>query len=215
MTYLAWLLSSRGVDLRYLALLIASTMTAWLATEVTVELRTPADRAVQADTLDSAVLVGLVLPVAVLARSLQNRLAWLAETAARSVRTERAIWFGLVAGVGAVLCAGIVVLAPDQLLTTLIVCDFFVLLGLAVLCAVTLGAGRAWVAPSVAALVFSTPGVVPVRWNVLANGDLQSSAIALAVVLLVSAAVAYVAFDDYGLDRRARLIERTPGVTEE
>lgn len=215
MRHIRWQLGYRGVDRQFVMTLMVAIVAAWAATHVTVELRSPADRLIEAPVLDSAVVIGLVLPIAVMARTLQNRLAWLTETSPRTPMKHRAVWLIILTVSASVIAGSIAVLAPPQLLSGLMIIDFFLLLGLAVWGAVLFGASLAWLPPTIVALLASTPGIVPVGLNVLANGATQRVAVALAITVLASGCVAYLALDDYGIRRRSRLIERSPGVTEE
>lgn len=83
---------ARGVNIGFAMALLLCMTTAVLAASVTVQLRSSADRAFTGSTIDSAVIVGLVLPVFVLARTMQDRVAWISATSPRSLVALRAGW---------------------------------------------------------------------------------------------------------------------------
>lgn len=106
-------------------------------------------------------------------------------------------------------------LTPPQQHPPLVFAATLILLALAVISATIFGAGLSWVIPGATALAASTPGVIPIRFNWLILADRTEQLAIAAYVALLIAVVAYLAFDEYGLRRQKRLIERTPGVTDE
>lgn len=204
--------ASRGVDARFLGVLLVSLMVAVAANRFTVYLRGD-DVSISGEVLDSAFLVGLAVPIGVLARTLQDRVALIAETASRHLVWTRLWWVSCVLVLSALtgLLIGLTA-PPDQRHLDLLVADALLLGALATLSAVALGAALAWLAPFALAVCASTPHLIPISANVLVLADRSPQVAGAALVLAVLAVGAYAAFDDYGLARRRRLVDRIPGV---
>jgi hypothetical protein len=177
--------ASRGADVRTAVHLALATCVAVASASLAFQMRTPADQLVPGPTLDSTVLLGVVLPVTVLARTLRDPSAWLVATSSRSVVVHRAVWITAVTAV-----AGLVSLliswpmAPAQL-PVLVFWDTMLLFGLSVVSTVLFGADLAWLVPGAVALLCSTPGVVPLHdnWLVLASRVADVRVVACVVVL--------------------------------
>jgi hypothetical protein len=174
-------------------------------------MRTPADREIPGTTLDSTVLLGVVLPVSVLVMTLRDASAWIAATSPRSLLVQRAAWL-TVLFVSAVAVAGLVAwpLGPSQLPSVVFLATI-ILFELAVLSTTILGSNLGWLLPGVVALVCSTPGLVPIEYNWLVSANKVYGLKATAIALGLVAGACYVLLDEYGLRRQTRLIERQSG----
>lgn len=207
-------LAARGWNLASAAGLVATVIGAWILAGISVELRSFEDGAAAVEVLDRLVLVGIVLPVAVVVRQLEDRAAWLFATGARGRIVERGRYFGaLVLAAVALGCVLAQVTAAPGF-WVLVLADYVLLLALGSLGAVVLGAGLSWLPPVAVAVAFSTPGLIPIDANLLVRPAAAGQVALGAGMLLVVAAVAFCGFDDYGLSR-ARLRDRKAGVTEE
>lgn len=204
--------TSRGVDGRLLAALFLTVVAAIGAASVAFQMRTPADQQASGLTLDSIVLLGAVLPVAVLARTLRDSSAWLVATSPRSLLAQRAAWVAVL--YGSALGVALVITWPlaQAQLPAVVFWATLVLFDTAVLSAILFGSNATWLLPGATALICSTPGLVPLKYNWLVAADRTEELAYTAIVLGLVAAAAYVALDEYGLRRHTRLIERQSGV---
>lgn len=203
---------SRGVDARLVATLILTVVAAIGAASVAFQMRSPADQQVPGVTLDSTVLLGVVLPVAVLAQTVRDPSAWLAATSPRSLFAQRAAWIAAlyVAAIG--VAAGIAWPLAQAQLPSVVFWATLVLFDTAVISAILLGANLAWLLPGATALACSTPGLIPLKYNWLVSASKIAELAGTAIVLGLIAATAYVVLDEYGVRRRTRLVERQSGV---
>lgn len=215
MTAMRLVAIARGVGLRWSVILLATIGAACAAALVSIQLRTAADRLLASPVLDTAVIVGLVLPVTVLGRTTEDRAAWLLATSSRPLWRIRLGWTAILylAG-GAVSIAGAMI-APGQQPAKLMVADELFLLATAMISAVAFGASLCWLLPVAAALAASSPGLIPLQANWLVLADRAGDVGRLDAVMLLLGAAAFVALDDYGLAPARRLVARTPGVTDE
>ncbi|MFL6107936.1 MAG: hypothetical protein ACJ72L_13320 [Marmoricola sp.] len=182
---------------------------------ISIQLRTPADQLIDSPVLDTAVIVGLALPVAVLGRTAEDRMAWLLATSSRQLYLIRTAWVLVLYSAGGLVAAVLAFTAPGQQPAQLIFADEMLLLSLAVISAVLFSAQLCWLLPVAAALAISSPGLIPLRvnWPVLADHARAVSAID--IFMLALGGTAYIIWDDYGLSPLRRLVARTPGVTDE
>ena len=212
---LVWLSQARGLGVKSIGFLVASVVVAILAATVTVQLRTPADRLYTGPVLDSGVLVGLALPVSVLASLLQDRSAWLSVTSPRRLSWLRVAWLGTLLTVTLAVDLTIVAALPAQVPARLVAADFLALFALALGGGVILGRPLAWIPPALFALVCSVPGLVPIRANWLALADRAGEVGVLAVAGITVFGGLFVLVDEYGASRYRRVFERTPGVVDD
>lgn len=207
--------ASRGVSWGVILMIALSVLAALGMSHVAVDLRRPEDQNFAGETLNSAVLAGLILPVAVLTRLLQDRMAWAVVTSPRNVTRQRAGWFICWECTAFVCAVAVGTFAPASQHPILVSADLAFLAQLGMIGAVALGAPLGWLIPTIVALAFSTPGIVPIRYNYLALASRAHVVAMDAALLALLAGLLFVLLDDYGVARRRRLIERTPGVTEE
>lgn len=206
--------AARGWNAPTLAMLVGASCGAVALGQVSVELRSGTDFISAVQVLDRMVLVGLALPIAVIVRQLEDRAAWAFATSARDRFRDRAVYLATVIG-SALACGACIALTYAQDgFALLVFADVIFLLSLGIAGAVVTGAQLAWVPPVVAALVCSTPGLVPITANLLVLPERWLSLMIIATGMLLTAACMFVALDDYGLSR-TRLLSRGPGITDE
>lgn len=206
---------ARGWNVRVSLLLVVSLMVAVAAARVSINLRTPADRLIKSDILDSGILLGMCVPVAIIVRMTQDRAAWLSVTGCRSVARVRSVWalFLLCLGVG--MSCLLAALVPGQQSRVLIAVDFQALLATGLLGAVVLGAELGWLLPTLVAMAASTPGLLPISTNILVRADRVRYVEVAAGGLGILAIALFIAFDDYGIAPSRRLVRRLPGVLDD
>lgn len=211
----SWLARVRGLTWKTAVALGVSCAAALVAATVSVQLRTPADQLYVGPVLDTAILVGLMLPVAVLASLLEDKSPWLAITSPRAQPLLRAAWLGVLVAV--TLCVGGLLAAavPAQIPGSLIFADFLALFALALGSAVVLGRPLAWLPPAALALACSTPGLVPLASNWLVLADHAARVTWLGLAALVVFGLMFVLLDEYGIARYRRVFERVPGVLDD
>lgn len=205
---------ARGWDLRTVAILLGTSATSWLLGKLTLQLRTAADVMVESPVLDRMILVGLVLPVAVIVRCQEDRCAWLLATCARPAWVIRAAYLASVYAISLGLAAALAWTTSGQQSHLLVFSDFALLLGLGSAAAVIFGAQLAWTVPAAVALACSTPGLIPLAVNAPARADQAWNILCAGGFLLTLAFALFLRFDDYGLDRN-RILARTSGITDE
>lgn len=205
---------ARGWNWTSVLALGAAVLGAWLLANISVQLRSAGDYSQSGLILDRLILVGLALPVVVMARQLENRAAWMFASGARSRVWESTRYIVVLTSAALGVGAGLALLSAQPGFVTLVFADFVFLLALAVISTVLFGAEMSWVAPVVAAVASSTPGLMPIAVNILVQQESAGRMMALACSLLAAGAVAFCAFDDYGLVPR-RLLSRQPGVTDD
>lgn len=203
--------ASRGVDARWMLTLLVTIGLAIGGASLAYQMRTPADRQDSGMTLDSTVLLGVVLPISVLATTLRDASAWIAATSPRSLVAQRAVWLTVLFG-SAIAVAGLVAwpLEPAQL-PTVVFLGTLVLFDLAVLSTTLFGSNLGWLLPGLVALVCSTPGLVPIDYNWLVSASKTRGLTIIAIALGVVAGICYVLLDEYGMRRQNRLVERQSG----
>ena len=86
---------------------------------------------------------------------------------------------------------------------------------MAIVGAVVLSGPLGWVLPTAVATIASTPGVVPLELNWLARADKADSMLVVDLCLLPVVVGVFVWLDEYGINRRRRLLERVPGVWDD
>jgi hypothetical protein len=105
-------------------------------------------------------------------------------------------------------------LAVGQQSRLLLLADFLFLAAVGTLSAVVVGAQVGWILPAGIALVFSTPGLVSLKFNILSRADCADIVMYSSIVMWLLAGILFVIYDDYGLVG-ARLRTRISGVTDE
>ncbi|MCX6400627.1 MAG: hypothetical protein NTX33_11955 [Propionibacteriales bacterium] len=205
---------SRGWNTASGAALAVALVGACILANISVQLRTTADYQLSLDILDRLVLVGIALPVAVMARQFEDRAAWMFVTGARNRVLVRARYFAM--AMAPMLLSAVVLgwIAAQPGFARLVLADFVLLLGAAVVSAVVLGAQLSWTLPVAITLGCSTPGLVPLSANLLVRQDASGHLMVAGFLLLALSAASFCLFDDYGLSRR-RLLVRQSGVTDE
>ncbi|CUR54576.1 membrane hypothetical protein [metagenome] len=214
MTEVRLVAAARGWEMRTWASLLAAATAYWLLAHVGIRLRSHADMMVDSPVLDKMILLGLALPVAVIVRSLEDRCAWLLATGARQRWRVRAVYLGGVYLIALTLGAFLALATPRLQSRLLVFSDFALLLGLGGLAAVMWGAQLAWTVPAALALACSTPGLIPLDVNAPSRADQAWNMLWLALLLLGTAFLLFVRFDDYGF-RGHRLLSRQSGITDE
>lgn len=215
MTTLLRLGAARGLSGRTLLSLAASVSIVTLTAMVAVGIRTSAGAVAAGATIDSAVLVGLIAPAAVLSQLLQDRAAWLLETATRKARRVRLLWFVSLCTLAALSCLACVLLTAANVDTFLLAADFTLFFAISCAGALVLGGPLGWTPAAALALAASTPGLIPFEWNYVAQASYAIHIWCVSGALLVVTGAAFVALDEHGIDRQRRMLERQPGVTDD
>lgn len=203
---------SRGIDLRWIAILLISMGAAIAAASLAFQMKTAADQNVPGRTLDSTVLIGAVLPATVLGRTLRNASAWLVVTSSRNRAAQRATWICVLYALAILTAWGIAYPLTESQSPDVVAWSTLILIETALVSTILLSAELAWVLPGLLALACSTPGLIPLNYNWLVTVDRASELHVVAVVLGLVTAAAYIWLDEHGIRRSARLVERQPGV---
>lgn len=205
----------RGVRWQTLASLAVAVLVAVGASRVSVLLRTPADRQLVSPVLDSGILVGLSAPVAMLGHLIHDRAPWLLATSARPARGPRVLWLATLTAAAGAVGWGVTLLVGAQVSRLLVFADFGLLFALALLTGVVAGGQLSWLCPVLVAVVASTPGIVPLRYNVIVQARYDVQILCAAALVWAAAGLLFVGFDEYGLSREARLFRRTSLLSDE
>lgn len=183
------LFAAHGVTVRWLIGICAAWCAVTLFDLVTVPLLHPQEAHDQ--MIDTGIVVGLVLPVVMGARLLDEGPAHLTRTASRRLGLARFGW--AIAVTGASIGAATVVAAVVPVSSPLVITDAALLMGASTLGAAIVGARLAWIFPFATVAVFSAPGVVPWEDNLLYRASTADDTgwVALGIVLCGLAAYTY------------------------
>lgn len=180
---------------RWLAAVLASWACHGVFAAVSIPLDYPYEE--RGHVIDTLVVVGMVLPLAVVAVALDEGPDELVRGAARSLVLCRlglaAAYLAVVLGMAAVVA--IVAVLP----LFLVIIDAAFLASLTLLGAGVLGAERAWIPAAVVAVVVSAPGLLPWSLNVMYHVEVSRS---FGVGVGVTAVVAVTIYSVRGSVRR-------------
>ncbi len=169
----------------------AGCLAAWIGTilvaAVSVPLKFPYE--VAGTIIDSASVVGLLVPVAVVGLCLREGPRHLVLGAARPLWPQR---LALALACTSAVCAGawaLTVLA--NLPTAVILLDAQLYVGLLLVSTSLGGVTLGWVTPLALTLVMSAPGLIPWQWNFLYNQDVTLERWAAVAAVLAVGLAAY------------------------
>jgi hypothetical protein len=191
------MLASHQITRRWVAYLLGGWWGAIISAAVTIPLKYPYQAAGQ--VIDTGAVVGLVLPLAITSRCLDEGPPQLIATAARSLCWLRLMWATGFLGTVGVFAALMAILTPVP--WGVLVGDAYLLAGLSLWGVATLGASLGWLAPLAAALVASAPGFVPWQWNILYRRDDLTD---LAMVSTLVTIARYMCLPQMGITRPQR-----------
>jgi hypothetical protein len=192
--------AARGLTRRWAAVIAAAWLSVLLFAAITLPMKYPQE--LHGRIIDSGLVVGLTIPVAAMARTLDEGAPHLVKTASRALARNRASWAGGMLAATATLAAGLSALLPVP--AVLMVADSLLLAAVAVLGAGLVGGDVAWVPPLVLAGVASAPGVVPLSVNVLYHHDQAGLTLLIAIVTAVTGVAVYARRGSVGPERRGR-----------
>lgn len=193
--------ASRGVSCRY----VLSLSGCWLALAAYLAMGLPLfyPYQIHEGVVDSGVVVGLVLPICVASRLLEEAAPFLARTASRSLSSDRSLWS--LVFVGSTAFAAMLVALGTPVPFELFVADAMLLSALAVLGSGFVGGSATWVAPFVFAITLTIPGLVPLKWNLLYNQQAAASTFLVAAIALGPALAVYTRRGSNGWVRSLRV----------
>lgn len=177
----------RGLTSRWLCYMAGAWLGLGVFTFVALPLKFPLEA--QDEMVDSGVVVGLVVPLAVMSRILDEGPVHLVASAARNLTAVRLGWataFLCVACIGSVVAWTI---APVPF--SLFLSDTFFLGAATVLGVGVLGSRLGWLLPLVVTLVASGPGLIPWQSNLLYREDTSIVLLLLAGAVTVLGLIAY------------------------
>ncbi|MGL5824418.1 MAG: hypothetical protein ACRCYU_06215 [Nocardioides sp.] len=188
-------LATRGLSPRWWGSLVAAWLAVAVFARVSLPLKFPFDA--QDKMIDSGVVVGLVVPIAVMTQLLDEGSPQLVAGAARRLRRSRWLMAGGYVALAAV--GGLVVglLAPAPRL--LVLGDALLLAGLSVFGAGLLGARLAWLVPLSVTMVVSAPGLVPWSANLPYRTESACEVLMIALVVAGAGLATYGRFGAYGV----------------
>lgn len=202
--------AGRGLSIRW----VVYIGLAWFALAVISNARLPFrfPFAEHDDMIDSAVVVGLVLPLSVMARMLDEGAPHLVAGASRRLVEARCAWavaFLCVTSLGAV---GAWLVSPvpfDLFMSDALFFGFAMVLGVGLL-----GSRLGWLVPTTITFLASAPGIVPWQANLLYREDMTSTLLLFVAIVGFAAMVAYVRNGGFGVftTRAARRADATLSV---
>lgn len=192
--------ASRGLTHRY-ALFLGGC---WLTLAAYLALGLPLfyPYQIHEGVVDSGVVVGLVLPVCVASRLLEEATPFLARTTSRSLSTDRSLWSLVFVGFTAFAASIVAIGTPVPF--GLFVADSMLLSALAVLGSGLVGGSATWIGPLVFAITLSIPGLVPLKWNLLYSQEAAASTLLVAAIALGPALAVYTCRGSNGWARSLR-----------
>ena len=172
------------VDAKWLATVAASWTALSLFAAVTVPIKYPYEA--RAQVVDSGVVIGLLVPLAVMNLMLEEGPEDLIRTA--SLRLSR-VRFAVAGGYVAVASLMSVLLAfAVSLPRGLVLADALLLAALSLLSTTLFTVRLGWLLPSLVGFTMSAPGLIPFQYNPMYNREI-SSVFIVAVVVAVAAAM--------------------------
>ncbi|WP_418058483.1 hypothetical protein [Pimelobacter simplex] len=182
----AWA-AAHGLSWRWGGGVVASWAAVSLFAAITVPLKYPYEAI--GTVVDSGVIVGLIVPIAVSGTVLFEGPRDLVRLSARSLAPPR---IPLLAAVYAVTClaAGVTAWAA-ALPVAVVVVDAMLLAALLAVGVSLLGVGLGWILPGLCTFVFSAPGLIPWDYNVLYQRDVSATYLVGVAVALIVGLVAY------------------------
>lgn len=162
---------------------------------VTLPLKFPFEA--QRELVDSGVIVGLVLPLVVMSRILDEGPHQLVVGASRALARARLCWVGGYAGAVAVGSATAWWIAPVPF--SLFAADALFLAAVTVLGVGTLGSRLGWILPLASALVASAPGLVPWQANLLYRQGHAAILLLIAAIVATAGSAGYARFGSLGV----------------
>lgn len=182
----AWA-AAHGLTWRWAGMSLTSWAAVSLFAAITVPIKYPYEAI--GTVVDSGVVVGLLVPIAVSGTILFEGPADLVRLAARDLALPRA---ALLACVYAMTCAAAGVTAVlASLPVAVVVVDALLLVALLAVGVSLLGVGLGWLLPGACAFAFSAPGLVPWDLNVLYRRDVSATYLAIVAIALLIGTIAY------------------------
>lgn len=213
-TILATLLAARRVTPRLLAVLAAAWLTLFAFASVTVPLKYPYESP-GVELMDSGVVAGLVAPISVLGRTLDEPCLQLLAAASRRTWRERLGWAALVLALTVAVTALMTPILPRVVSGQLLVADAALLSGVSLATGGFIGGDLAWLGPLTLVGIASAPGLVPAQWNALYAASNTQLAWILAVLSAILGAATYACRGSAGPQWRQRLTQDLAGVNAE
>ena len=198
-TISAWA-AAHSLTWRWAAAVVLSWASVSLFASITVPIKYPYEAL--GTVIDSGVIVGLTVPIAVSGVVLFEGPRELIRGSARSLFVARV---ALLAGVYVTtLVAALATAVASSLPVAIVVVNSLLLVALLAVGVSLLGVGLGWILPLVCTFVFSAPGLVPWDYNVLYQRDVSSVYLATVLTALVVGMWAYATGGS-----RERIIDRS------
>lgn len=184
-----------GMNRRWLSLAVAS----WLSVAVFASISLPLKYPYQTgeEVVDSAVIVGLLIPTIVASQLLQEGPIHLVGGASRRPLLLRLIKAMALLSISLIGGAVAHLIAPVPAL--LVIGDSVLLAGLAILGTGAIGLRYAWAVPTFVVVICSSPRIIPWQFNLLYRADSQQYIALVACVTGILGLCAYCCYGSYGL----------------
>lgn len=185
-TFRAWT-AVHGITIRWCGSVVAAWLGVSLFAAVTVPIKYPFEAV--GTVVDSGVIVGLVVPIAVMGTVLHEGPRDLVAAAARSLLLPRLALLGALYTTVAV--ASLIAALLASLPVVIVIVNSLLLAALLTIAVSFIGVGLGWILPVACTFVFSAPGLIPWDYNAMYRRDVSGAYVGVLVTSLVIGAVAY------------------------